>query len=52
MISVSFEPGLFLLATKLHRPHVRRHIARIDDNTAKYGNFEPRALLQHANKGS
>ena len=28
------------------RPHVRRRIARIDDNMAKYGNFEPRWYIE------
>ena len=28
------------------RPHVRRRIARIDDNMAKYGTFEPRWYIE------
>ena len=28
------------------RPHVRRRIARIDDNMAKYGNFEPKWYIE------
>ncbi|MCA9212476.1 MAG: hypothetical protein KDB27_05395 [Planctomycetales bacterium] len=28
------------------RPHVRRRVARIDDNMAKYGNFEPRWYIE------